>query len=111
MSIQTEREDQAADMQEIAALFNSRPLSVVTVAELQAITPNYHQRVSECRRKLKMDIRNVPVYIALDNGRTKRLAGNYKFHPIAGAREGTTPSPERWAVPDAPYEETWRLKP
>ena len=109
MSISEERQDQTADMLEIAALFNSRPLQIVTVAELQAITPNYHQRVSECRRKLKMDIRNVPVYVALDNGKTKRLAGNYKFHPIAGAREADQPSPERWPVPDAPYADTFRL--
>lgn len=108
-SLPQEIRDRDADMREIAEHFKSHALLIVTPDELRAVTPNYHQRISECRRKLKMDIRNVPVYIALDNGKMKRLAGNYKFHPTPGSREGTQPSAELWPVTDAPYQETFKL--
>ncbi len=108
MSISQERADREMQRLKIELLFREHPLTLIDCEILKAITPHYQQRISECR-KLKMDIRNVPRFLARDDGSLKRLDGNYKFHPIAGAREGTSPSPERWPVPDAPYEETWRL--
>lgn len=112
-SLPQEIADRKADRDKIAAMFRANELRVIPVHILQAVTPNYHQRISECRRELRMDIRNVPVYIALADGKTKRLAGNYKFHPTLGSREGTQPSVELWPVPDSPFAnaEVFKLKP
>jgi hypothetical protein len=66
----------------LAAWFQSHPLQEIDPDELERLVGrNYQQRVSDCRTELRLNICNVPRFLALAHGKRKRLSGGYLFKP------------------------------
>ena len=111
MDIAQEKQDRQFQRDAIAAIFRAAPLEEIDHDRLAQITPHYQQRISECRRQLKMHIANVRVCIALENGTLKRLDGNYRYHPNPPlGRDASEPVPRLWTT-DGPFTELFTLKP
>lgn len=80
-TIAEEKAQRQAHRDQIAAIFKRRPLEDITSDELRTITPNFQQRVSQCRRELGMNIENLRQWMVLADGSKKRLEGNYRYQP------------------------------
>lgn len=109
--IADEKAAHQAQRETIAALFHSRPLEEIDNAELKKITPHYQQRISECRRQLGMNIKNIRVSILQADGTLKRLDGNYRYETFNRlGRDAGALAPRTWTT-DGPFTEEFRLKP
>lgn len=109
-SITDEKAAHQAQRETMAALFRSRPLEEIDNAELKQITPHYQQRISECRRLLKMQIHNIRVFVVLADGTKKRLDGNYRYEPYDRlGRDAGTFAPRTWTTA-GPFTEPFTLK-
>jgi len=76
-----------AHVAQLAQLFRSRPCEIIDWRELDALVgANYMQRISECRRTMKLNIECVPRYAEID-GRRKRITGDYRLRPEALGRD------------------------
>ncbi len=80
-SVQEEKAQRQAHRDQISAIFKARPLEEITSDELRKVTPNFQQRVSQCRRELGMNIQNLRRWVTLEDGSKKRLEGDYRFQP------------------------------
>jgi hypothetical protein len=107
--IATELDDRTAQREKIEALLLSQPMQTVEPDELRKITPHYQQRISESRRH-GLRIENVPRFLALADGTTKRLDGAYRWVPHKPlGRDAGTFVERRWSE-TGPYQEEFRLK-
>ncbi len=113
MSTVTEIQDRQAHRDAIAALFQAHPLEEIEPETLKAITPHYQQRISECRRQLKMTIRNVPRSLTDADGRKRKRDGAYRYeqHERLGRDSGTIVSAGWSGKHQSPFTEEFRLKP
>ena len=110
--IANEVEDREAHMLAIATLFKAAPLLDIEPDILRNITPHYQQRISECRRKLKMTIQNVPRYRTDADGTKHKQDGAYRYltHEPIG-RDSGTQVPAEWPTEHpAPFEPPFTLK-
>lgn len=115
-AITTELQDRELHREKIAALFRLHPLEDISADTLKSITPHYQQRISECRRKLEMTIRNVPVTVRIEpGGRLKRLDGSYRFEPFErlgrDANAGQVVAAGWSTKHGRPFEQPFELKP
>jgi hypothetical protein len=78
-TVAEEKAQRQAHRDQIAAMFKRRPLEELTSDELRMVTPNFQQRISECRRELGMRIVNVRQWLVLEDGSKKRLEGHYRY--------------------------------
>lgn len=110
----TEIEDRAQHRATIAALFKSHPLEDISADVLEAITPHYQQRISECRR-IGMYLQNRPQWLALTGGRQKRLDGAYRYYPDGAplGRDAGTFVERYWDARKhpGPFVEPFKLRP
>ncbi len=113
-TVAQELEDRKADRDRIAAYFKARPLAEVEPAELEALTTNYHQRISECRLQLGMTLKNVRRSRTDDDGTIHRLPGAYRYQPHGEAlgRDAGSIVAAGWSTPHSrPFEQPFELKP
>ena len=111
-NVSQEKADREMQRQQIAELLTTHPLLEIEPETLRKITPHYQQRISECRRS-GMRIENVPRFLALENGRLKRLDGAYRFVPYEPlGRDAGTFQAAGWSTKHGrPFEAGFKLTP
>jgi hypothetical protein len=103
IDLPTELRDRALHRATIQALLCAVPWREIEAADLQKITPHYQQRISEIRKQSGLRIVNVPRSEVID-GKAHKRDGAYRFEPQKlDGRDPSEPSPERWAIPGAPF--------
>ena len=88
-TVADQKSDHRAQRDLLAAYFRAHPYEVVTWETLERLieSPNFMQRISECRTQLGMrELENVPRYAMID-GRRKRITGDYRYRPEALGRD------------------------
>lgn len=112
-TVAEERASRKAHRDAIAAILKASPLEDIEPDVLKAITPHYQQRISECRRDLKMVIQNQPRSRQDATGRKVKQDGAYMYRPTGEPLGADASVPDRareWpTVHGRPFEEPFRL--
>lgn len=110
----SEISDQQGNRDTLAAWFKAHPYVEISADDLEAmIGRNFQQRISECRRDLKMTVQNVPKWGEDNSGRRKRLTGGYLYRPDGAplGRSAETQVEAEWpTVHGRPFAEEFRLR-
>lgn len=111
-TVAEERTDRQAQRDRLASWFRARPLEEVTPDQLRdLIGPHYQQRISECRRELGMEIKNLPQWRTDTDGRKHRMDGHYRYEPFVRlGRDAGDFVDQPWDA-SGPFVEPFRLKP
>ncbi len=97
-TVAEEKAQRKAHRDQIADIFKRRPLEELSGPDFEHVTANYHQRISNCRTELGMNITYQKAWITRQDGSKQRIEGSWRYQPY----ESLGPS-------SAEYRQTKRL--